>query len=148
MGGGGIVQRSPDGRVTIETEVAPDGAQVIEFTFGSGASGSLPEGMVPPAAAAEFARIASQVQPGDVGYYRYVGPAASATAPVTVALPDFAGVPSTLTSQTTGTRTTTTYTYGTPPASAVATPAASGPAPTRQCNLQMTGGTGYSCAIR
>jgi hypothetical protein len=64
---------------------------------------------------------------------------------VTTALPDVAGVPQTVTSQTNGTTTTETFTYGTPPA---ATAAASGTAPARPCNLQMTGGTGYSCAIR
>lgn len=147
-GNGGTVERSPDGKTLIETQIAPDGAKVIEFTIGSGASGSLPAGMLPAEAEAEYARIASQVRLGDVGYYRYVGPSASPTTPATQALPDVAGVPQTVTSQTTGTRTTTTYTYGTPPASAAATPAASGAAPSRQCDLQMTGGTGYSCAIR
>jgi hypothetical protein len=63
-------------------------------------------------------------------------------ASTTSALPDVAGVPQTSTTQTTGTSTTTTFTNGTPPAPAVA---ASGTAPSRQCNLQMTGGTGYIC---
>jgi hypothetical protein len=62
-------------------------------------------------------------------------------------LPAVAGVRQTVVSETTGTSTTSTFTYGTPPASVAATPA-SGRAPARQCNLQMTGGTGYSCAIR
>jgi hypothetical protein len=73
----------------------------------------------------------------------------AASVPVAVALPNVAGVPQTQTSQTTGTRTTTTFTYGTPPGSAsAAAQSANGTAPTRQCSLQMTGGTGYSCVFR
>jgi hypothetical protein len=60
------------------------------------------------------------------------------------ALPSVAGVPQTVTTQTNGT-TTTTYTYGTPPTAAVP---ASGPVRAPICNLQMTGGTGYTCAVR
>ena len=51
-GSGAVVEKSPDGKVLIETQIGPDGAKVIEFTFGSGASGSLPAGMLPPEAAA------------------------------------------------------------------------------------------------
>ena len=147
-GTGGTVERSPDGKALFETQIAPDGAKVVEFTIGSGASGSLPAGLLPPEAAEEYARIASEVKPGDIGYYRYVGPTMTTA---TQALPDVAGVPQTLTSQTTGTRTTTTFTYGTPPdSSAAAAPVvlASGAAPIGQCHLQMTGGTGYTCANR
>jgi hypothetical protein len=64
---------------------------------------------------------------------------------VTTALPSVAGVPQTVTTQTNGTTTTETFTYGTPPTAAVP---ASEPARAPICNLQMTGGTGYSCAIR
>jgi hypothetical protein len=141
-GGSGTVQETPDGKALIETEIAPDGAKVVEFTIRSGATGALPAGLLPPDAAAEYARIASEVRPGDIGYYRYVGPPGAAAAQP---LPDVAGVPQTLTSQTTGTQTTTTYTYGTPPTAAVP---ASGPVRAPICNLQMTGGTGYTCAVR
>jgi hypothetical protein len=61
------------------------------------------------------------------------------------ALPNVAGVPQTITTQTNGTTVTETFTYGTPPSAAAAT---SGPARAPMCQLQMTGGTGYSCAIR
>jgi hypothetical protein len=75
-----------------------------------------------------------------------------AQSPVTAApaqqLRDVAGVPQRIETTTNGTATTQTYTYGTPPAIAAPVVPASGAAPTRQCRLQMTGGTGYSCAIR
>jgi len=146
-GNGGTVERSPDGKALIETEIGPDGAKVIEFTIRSGASGSLPAGLLPPEAAAEYARIASEVKLGDVGYYRYVGPSASMTTPAGQALPDVAGVPQRVERRTNGTRVTETFTYGTPPAAqTVAAPAASYAAPgNRQCSLRMTGGTGYTC---
>jgi hypothetical protein len=62
------------------------------------------------------------------------------------------GLPQTSVSrEVTGTRVTETRTYGTPPGT---TPSASGSKNgqsgallrPRQCNLQMTGGTGYTCA--
>jgi hypothetical protein len=59
-----------------------------------------------------------------------------------VVLPDVAGVPQTITTQTNGTTVTETFTYGSPPSAAVP---ASGSARAPTCNLQMTGGTGYIC---
>jgi hypothetical protein len=123
----------------------------MEFTIRSGATGTLPAGMLPPEAAAEYARIAAQVKPGDIGYYRYVGPKGTA-APVTQQLPDFAGVPQSMTTKTDGTRTTKTYTYGTPPAERKSKKVASEPKAQASyggvpaCSLTMVGGTGYACA--
>lgn len=117
-GNGATFEKSPDGKTLIETEIAPDGSKVIEFTIRSGASGTLPAGMLPPDAAAEYARIASQVKSGEIGYYRYVVPKGSATTPVTEALPDVAGVPQTTSTKVDGTKVTKTFTYGTPPSDA------------------------------
>jgi hypothetical protein len=61
------------------------------------------------------------------------------------ALPAVAGVPQTVTSETTATGTRTTFTYGTPPgdpAPAALRERASGGG---VCRLQMVGGTGYMC---
>ncbi len=63
------------------------------------------------------------------------------------ALPDVAGVPRRVETVRTLKSITDSYTYGTPPAPAT-TPTASQSGMTsrpRQCNLQMTGGSGYRC---
>lgn len=151
-GTGAVVEQSPDGKALIETQIGPDGSKVIEFTIRSGASGALPAGLLPPEAAAEYARVASGVKPGELGYYRYVAPKASTAVPPTQPLPDVAGVPQSVTTKTSGKTVSQTYTYGSPPArSAPAATPARPVADTRYsgvpaCSLKMVGGSGYACA--
>ncbi|GAB1364505.1 hypothetical protein MASR1M32_37410 [Rhodobacter sp.] len=151
-GNGAVVERSPDGKAAIETQIGPDGSKVIEVTMGSGAANSLPAGLLPPEAAAEYARIASALKPGEVGYYRYVSPGATTAAPVTQSLPDLAGVPQSVTTKTDGKTVTQTYAYGTPPANSAPKPAAARPVADTSysgvpaCSLTFSGGSGYACA--
>lgn len=151
-GNGATTDTTPDGKALIETQVGPDGSKVVEFTIRSGATGTLPAGLLPPDAAAEYARVAAQVKPGELGYYRYVGPPASPSNPTTQSLPDVAGVPQSVTTKTDGKTVSQTYTYGTPPArtapkkapakAAAGTTYSGVPA----CSLTFSGGTGYVCA--
>lgn len=71
---------------------------------------------------------------------------AQSTRPATIEtqLPDVAGVPQRVSTQTDGATVRQTYTYGTPPAAAAR--ASTTEVQTRQCNLQMYGGTGYRCS--